>query len=123
MPALALQESALAPTVLVVEDDDAVRRFLRTVLEDDGFNVVEAPDGVRALDLADRFPGEIDVLLTDIIMPRMGGGEVAAALALRRPELRARCTCPGTARTPSNVTVAVQRMGRFWPSRVHCGKC
>jgi PAS domain S-box-containing protein len=73
-------------TVLVAEDEVAVRRMARRSLEDEGYRVVEAADGDAALALLAG--GErIDLLLTDVFMPGMGGRELAEAVATRHPQL------------------------------------
>ncbi|MGH9667184.1 MAG: response regulator, partial [Bryobacteraceae bacterium] len=75
-------------TVLVVEDQDEVRRLVRAVLEADGFHVLEAPGGQTALSLVRRYPRAIDLLVTDVIMPDMTGKQVFDHLAALRPELK-----------------------------------
>jgi PAS domain S-box-containing protein len=76
-------------TVLVVEDDEAVRRVTRFALETQGYRVLEAGGGAAALDLAAAGPQPaIDLLLTDVVMPEMGGRQLADALRARRPGLR-----------------------------------
>ncbi len=77
----------LTRTVLVAEDEDTVRRFVRIVLEKEGLRVLEAANGVEALALLDREP-EVDVLLTDVVMPQMGGLELADRACADRPELK-----------------------------------
>ncbi len=74
-------------TILVAEDDDAVRTFVRIVLEQAGFAVVAAPDGRAAGDLFDANPGAFDLVLTDVVMPFATGVELAARVRARRPEL------------------------------------
>jgi two-component system, cell cycle sensor histidine kinase and response regulator CckA len=72
--------------VLVVDDDETVRKVLRTGLERDGFEVLTAEHGVDALDVMRRFTRRIDVLLADVVMPEMGGVELAEkVLTLNRP--------------------------------------
>jgi two-component system, cell cycle sensor histidine kinase and response regulator CckA len=75
-------------TVLLVEDDSAVRRAARRMLERVGFSVIEAQDGEEGLSVASGYDGEITVVVTDLMMPRMNGGDFARALALSRPESR-----------------------------------
>jgi two-component system, cell cycle sensor histidine kinase and response regulator CckA len=67
-------------TVLVVEDDDAVRRHVCRLLARQGFRVLEARGGTEALECAKGHPGPIHVLVTDVVMPRMNGREVYLAL-------------------------------------------
>ena len=73
-------------TVLVVDDDPAVRRMLGRILLDDGFTVVEAADGVEALYQVTRHP--VAVVVSDVRMPRMGGHELARRLAAEWPRVR-----------------------------------
>jgi signal transduction histidine kinase/CheY-like chemotaxis protein len=68
-------------TVLVAEDEDAVRALSRHVLQASGYTVLEARDGAEALRVASRHGRRIDLLITDVILPRLGGREVAARLA------------------------------------------
>jgi two-component system, cell cycle sensor histidine kinase and response regulator CckA len=64
-------------TILLVEDDDAVRAVTRRALKRFGYNVLSACGGEEALQLARRHPEDIDLLLTDIMMPGLNGVEVA----------------------------------------------
>lgn len=73
-------------TVLLVEDEPAVRRLTRRILEDRGYGVIEAADGPQALDAARRHAGPIDLLLTDVVMPLMSGHELAAQIMAVRAE-------------------------------------
>jgi two-component system cell cycle sensor histidine kinase/response regulator CckA len=75
-------------TVLLVEDDDLVRKAARRILETEGYRVMEAANGVDALALAEPFAGPIDLLLTDVVMPRMNGRDLAAALQASRPGIK-----------------------------------
>jgi PAS domain S-box-containing protein len=72
--------------VLVVEDEEAVRRYAARVLMSEGYSVVEAGDGVEALDRW-QSDGGVDVVLTDVVMPRMGGRILAERLRAMRPDL------------------------------------
>jgi two-component system, cell cycle sensor histidine kinase and response regulator CckA len=73
--------------VLLVEDEAAVRILARRILARAGYTVLEARDGEEALTLFATHQGEIDLLLTDAVMPRMGGIALATALRKRRPGL------------------------------------
>jgi two-component system cell cycle sensor histidine kinase/response regulator CckA len=76
------------PTVLVAEDEAGIRSPLRRLLVAQGFRVLDAGDGNGALEVAERHEGRIDLLLTDILMPGMNGGELARRLLLARPGVR-----------------------------------
>ena len=69
-------------TILVVEDEDAVRRLTCRILSRQGYRVLEAPDGHRALDTWDEHGSEIDLLLTDVVMPGMSGKELAEQIGI-----------------------------------------
>jgi two-component system, cell cycle sensor histidine kinase and response regulator CckA len=75
-------------TVLLVEDEAAVRALSRRVLEHAGYKVLEAADGAEALQVAAEHAGTIHLLLTDVVMPGLGGQAVAEQLAEQRPGLR-----------------------------------
>ncbi|MEI8143962.1 MAG: response regulator [Alphaproteobacteria bacterium] len=73
--------------LLVAEDDEPVRAFVRRALEIDGHTVVEARDGAEALEILERQAGAFDLLLTDIRMPLMDGIALALAAAPQFPHL------------------------------------
>ena len=75
-------------TVLVVEDEAVVRQFLRESLSRNGFRVLEAENGRAALEVVEQYPGTIDLLVSDVTMPEMGGEDLARAVLGRRPRLR-----------------------------------
>jgi CheY-like chemotaxis protein len=75
-------------TILVVEDEPALLEVTRRILDENGYEVLAATGGAEALRLADEHPGEIDVLLTDVVMPEMLGKEVAERLTAARPGVR-----------------------------------
>jgi PAS domain S-box-containing protein len=76
-------------TILLVEDDPALRALAARVLRELGYRVFEASDGEAALRLAQAHSGRpIDLLLTDVVMPRMGGRELAERLSKLRPPIR-----------------------------------
>ena len=74
-------------TILLAEDDDAVREFVRTVLAQAGFAVVAAPDGRTASDLFAATPDRFALVLTDVVMPHAIGTELAARVRAVRPNL------------------------------------
>ena len=74
-------------TVLVVDDEEMVRIIMVQVLQDNGYTVLEASDGLEALRIAKEHTGRIDLLLTDVKMPGMNGLELAARLLSNRPEM------------------------------------
>ncbi len=80
-------DEALAASVLLVEDEPSVRRLARLSLEGAGFRVLEARDGVEALELARRHAGHIDLVVSDLVMPRMGGAELVDRLRALDPDL------------------------------------
>jgi len=75
-------------TILLVEDDEPVRRITRRVLERQGYKIIEASDGVEALFECERHEGEIHLLLTDVIMPKMSGRELAKNLQKSHPDIK-----------------------------------
>jgi DNA-binding NtrC family response regulator len=74
-------------SVLVVDDEAAVRRFAVRVLARDGFEVLEANDGVDALELLKAANSPVDIVVTDIVMPRLNGVELMEALSVSHPGL------------------------------------
>ncbi|MEX2181610.1 MAG: ATP-binding protein [Gemmatimonadaceae bacterium] len=79
--------SARRGTVLVVDDEAALRRICRRALEQVGFSVLEAEDGLRGLEVYRESPDDVDLVVLDLTMPRMGGAEVLAILRAERPDL------------------------------------
>ncbi|HYC49828.1 MAG TPA: PAS domain S-box protein [Gemmatimonadaceae bacterium] len=75
-------------TVLLVEDEAAVREATKRMLRKFGFTVMEAKNGQDALMVWDKEGAAVDLVLTDVVMPAMGGAELAKALRERRPDLR-----------------------------------
>jgi PAS domain S-box-containing protein len=74
--------------LLLVEDEEPVRRIARTALAANGYRVYEAADGEQALEVCRQLGGRIDLLITDVIMPGMNGRELADTLAEQYPALR-----------------------------------
>jgi PAS domain S-box-containing protein len=77
-----------AETILVVEDDDQLRRLAHRALAGQGYIVLEAERGSTALDISRRHKARIDLLLTDVVMPDTNGRQLADALRSERPGLR-----------------------------------
>ena len=75
-------------SILLVEDEDAVRELVRTVLEARGYTVVEARNGREGLGLCEARKGGIDLLVTDVVMPELGGRELAEMAIKIRPGLK-----------------------------------
>ncbi len=75
-------------TILLAEDEDGIREIVQEFLQRKGYTVLAAGNGLEALELAERHRFQIDGLLTDVIMPRMSGPELACRLAMHRPEIR-----------------------------------
>ncbi len=88
-PALAQEQPSKGhETILLVEDEENLRRLARQSLENQGYNVIDAPDGASAIKISQAHPGPIHLLLTDVIMPGMNGRELANRLSPTRPEMR-----------------------------------
>jgi PAS domain S-box-containing protein len=75
-------------TILVAEDEETVRRFVRIVLEREGYKVLEAENGMEALAVYEAADPAPDVLLTDVVMPQMGGKDLAKRLLEAQPGLK-----------------------------------
>jgi len=85
---LAAARRASSEKILLVEDEESVRSLVRHALEKAGYTVLVAANGPEALELEREHQASIELLLTDLVMPRMGGRELAEELARRRPGLR-----------------------------------
>jgi PAS domain S-box-containing protein len=75
-------------TILLVEDDEIMRGLTRQLLQEHGYSVVEADDGKSALECVQSHQGQIDLLLTDVVMRRMSGPELAERLSVSHPTLK-----------------------------------
>jgi DNA-binding response OmpR family regulator len=74
--------------ILLTEDRDDVRLAIRNLLKASGFTVLAAGDGIAALEASRNYPGTIDLLLSDMDMPRMGGLELCQTIAAERPGIK-----------------------------------
>lgn len=78
--------TALPRTVLVVDDDPSIRTLMRRFLRNDGFQLLEAPNAMKALEIVQEYEAQIHVLLTDVVMPKMDGFALASRVTWRRSE-------------------------------------
>src|SRR5262245_6764853 len=87
-PPPAANDSGPKGTVLLVEDEDLVRALAKRVLESRGYRVFATPSAAEALDLHARAPEPVDLVVTDVVMPGLGGRQLAERLRARQPGLR-----------------------------------
>ncbi len=87
LPAPPLGAESKPVRVLVVDDEPAVRRFAMRALGEAGFGVHEAADGAEALDLVRAGTLDLDIVISDIVMPRLTGVELLQSLSMLRPAL------------------------------------
>jgi CheY-like chemotaxis protein len=74
--------------VLLVEDDDSVRSMILRILSEHGYRLTAARDGIEALQISESPEADFELLITDVIMPKMNGRELAEALTRKRPDLK-----------------------------------
>jgi len=96
---------------LLVEDEESVRELVRDTLASKGYRVLEAQDGQAGLAAAARHGEKIDLVLTDVVMPGMGGRELVQQLLSLRPGIKV-LYFPGTRKMPSS-TKGRWRAGSF----------
>jgi two-component system, cell cycle sensor histidine kinase and response regulator CckA len=89
-------------TILVLEDEEPLRSLIRQVLRNAGHEVLDTGDPERAIEMCESHPGEIALLITDIVLPKMSGTQVAERVHKLRPETRIIYTTgyPGRAAMP-----------------------
>jgi len=88
VPATSPPQAHGVETILLVEDDDQVRAVARGILVRTGYTILEASNPGEALLISETHVGKIDLLLSDVIMPRMGGPELAARIVPMRPNIK-----------------------------------
>jgi two-component system, cell cycle sensor histidine kinase and response regulator CckA len=76
------------PVILVVDDEAQVRDFIRYILETDGYAVLTAADGEQALHVFRTFPTTIHLLLSDVLMPKLGGIDLREQILRERPGMK-----------------------------------
>ncbi len=81
-----VQRRSQSPTILLVEDEPAIRTLIRRMLAGAGYELLVARNGDEALSVARQHSGAIDLLLTDVVMPRMNGFELGELMASAHPE-------------------------------------
>ena len=85
-PRTGVSGEARGMTILLADDEAGIRRLVGKVLRSKGYKVLEAADGLEALEVAEQHPGPIHLLLTDWSMPRLDGGGLIRRLSTGRPE-------------------------------------
>ena len=98
------RQSARLARILIVDDEPSVRRMLRRLLSEGGYQIVEAGDGAEALEIAIRDESGFDLVITDIKMPVMDGRELGRLLHATMPELPVLYTSAYTSDTGSKAT-------------------
>ena len=75
-------------TILLVEDEEGVRELVAETLQSHGYHVIQAPHGGQALQLCEQYDGQIDLMLTDVVMPQMSGRDLAERARPLRPGMK-----------------------------------
>lgn len=88
LPAVRRTAKKGSETILIADDEDGVRRLVHAILATNGYNVLEARDGVEALTLYEGNRSQVDMVVTDMVMPNMGGRELGERLYRLHPALR-----------------------------------
>jgi DNA-binding response OmpR family regulator len=81
-------EDARRPVILVADDDVMLRNIVTILLQRQGYDVLSASDGQEGLDLSRKYPGTIDLAITDVDMPRLNGIELSVHLLEERPSIK-----------------------------------
>lgn len=82
------EKTRTAETILVVEDEEVIRNLTADILKQSGYQILKAENGENALQVASSFEGNIDLLFTDVVMPKMGGKKLAESLKSLRPKTK-----------------------------------
>jgi signal transduction histidine kinase/CheY-like chemotaxis protein len=90
-PSLVKADLRGSETILLVEDEDQIRKVAREILLKQGYRVIEARNGVEAMAEAEKYAGNIDLLVSDVVMPQMGGPELVERLVRIRPTMKVLC--------------------------------
>jgi len=98
-------------TILLVEDEDQVRNLVRDTLRREGYLVLDAPSAAEARRIAGAYKGPIHLLITDVVMPKEGGRDLAASLAQRRPAMKTLFMSGYTDRTDADGGLLTGRSG------------
>ena len=106
-----VQPRSTAPTILLVEDEPAIRTLIRRMLEGAGYELLVARNGDEALTLAGEHRGGIDLLLTDVVMPRMNGFELGERIGSAHPETNV-LFVSGYSRDSTAVRTGLRTAGR-----------
>ncbi len=83
-----MEYSCGTETILLVEDEEPLRKVILELLTQIGYRVLAAPNGKEAMRIADAFPEKIHLLISDVIMPEIAGPELARSLCCRRSDLK-----------------------------------
>lgn len=92
------------PTILVADDEDTVRHVVGRMLRASGFAVLEAGDGREALQVVQQREHPPDLILTDVVMPLLNGGELASRVRASRPDQRILLMSTYAVRSPSSTS-------------------
>ena len=80
------RETFHSRTILIVDDDIVIRTLIQAILSNEGYATLCAQDGQEALELSRKHAGEINLVVSDVVMPRMSGAALAERLATERPQ-------------------------------------
>ena len=121
-------EQTVAPgteTILLVEDESAVRKSTAAFLGMHGYTVLEADNGTEAIAVAQAFPSLIHMMITDVVMPKMGGAALAKELASSRPEMRVLFVsgyAEKTVHRRGNIDITTQFLQKPFSLKILAGK-